>query len=86
MSYLFGVGVEGDRHVQQQFPLLHPPDKVLDPDLQVSRCFVDLLRVTFPSLGQLLCRLQELVCVGVGVLVPREDKQAAQLDEDNTSR
>lgn len=32
-GYLFGVSVEGDGHVQQQFPLLNPSDKVLDPNL-----------------------------------------------------
>ena len=60
--------VEGDGHVQQQFPLLHPSDKVLDADLQVAGCLVDLLGVTLSRLGQLLGCLQQLVSVGVGVL------------------
>lgn len=54
--YLFGVSMEGDRHVQQKLPLLHPAHEVLDAHLQVSSCLVDLLRVTFPRLSQLLCR------------------------------
>lgn len=67
-SYLFGVGVEGDWHVQEKFPLFHPPDKVLNPNFQMPGCFIDLFRVTFPSLSQLLCSLQELVCIGVCIL------------------
>lgn len=67
-SYLFGVGMEGDWHVQEKFPLLHPPDKVLNPNFQMPGCFIDLFRVTFPSLSQLLCSLQELVCIGVCIL------------------
>jgi hypothetical protein len=67
-SYLFDVCVEGDRHVQQDFALLHPPDKVLDPVLQLVGCLVDLLWVTLSCLGQLLCCLQQLVSVSIGVL------------------
>lgn len=55
-SYLFGVRVEGDGHVQQKLPLLHPAHEVLDAHLQVPRRLVDLLGVTFPGLCQLFCR------------------------------
>lgn len=67
-SHLLGVCVEGDRHVEQQLPVFHSPNKVLDPDLQVSGCFVDFLWVTFTSLSQLLGCLQQFVCVSVSVL------------------
>lgn len=67
-SYLFGVGMEGDWHVQEKFPLFHPPDKVLNPYFQMPSCFIDLFRVTFPSLSQLLCSLQKLVCISVRIL------------------
>lgn len=68
MAHLFGVCVEGDGHVQQQLPVFDSPDKVLDSDLQVSGCLVDLLGVALSGLSQLLSRLQQLVCVGVCVL------------------
>lgn len=67
-AHLLGVCVEGDRHVQQQLPVLHPAHKVLDADLQVTRCLVDLLRVALSCLGQLLRCLQQLVSISVGVL------------------
>lgn len=68
VPHLLGVRVEGHRHVQKQLPVLDAADKVLDPDFQVSGCLVDLLGVTFSRLSQLLCRLQQLVGVGVCVL------------------
>lgn len=68
MAHLLGVCVEGDRHVEQQLPVLHSPNKVLDPHLQVSGGLVDFLWVTFSCLCQLLSRLQQLVCIGVCVL------------------
>lgn len=68
LSHLLGVCVEGDRHVEQQLPVFDSPDKVLDPDLQVSGCLVDFLRVALSSLSQLLSRLQQFVRIGVCVL------------------
>lgn len=78
--HLFGVRVEGDRHVQEKLPLLHAAHEVLDAHLQVPRRLVDLLGVTLPGLGQLLGGLQQLVRVGVGVLAAatvRESQRAA---------
>ncbi|TNN75452.1 hypothetical protein EYF80_014264 [Liparis tanakae] len=60
-AYLFDVRVEGDRHVQQDFALLHAANKVLDPVLELVGGLVDLLRVALARLGQLLGRLQQLV-------------------------
>lgn len=60
--------VEGDRHVQQDFALLHAANEVLDPVFELVGGLVDLLRVALSCLGQLLGRLQQLVCIGVSVL------------------
>lgn len=60
--------VEGDRHVQQDFALLHAANKVLDPVLELVGGLVDLLWVALSRLGQLLGRLQQLVCIGVRIL------------------
>lgn len=66
--------VEGDRHVQQDFALLHAPDKVLDSVFELVGGLVDLLRVALSRLGQLLGRLQELIRIGVSVLRRDGDK------------
>lgn len=55
--------------------MLDPPHKVLDSDLEVSGRLVDLLGVALSSLSQLLCRLQQLVCVGVRVLKEVEEEK-----------
>lgn len=68
VSHLLGVCVEGDRHVEQQLPVFDSADEVLDSDLQVSGCLVDLLGVALSGLSQLLSCLQQLVCVSVCVL------------------
>lgn len=67
-AYLFDVRVEGDRHVQQDFALLHAANKVLDSVFELVGGLVDLLRVALSRLGQLLGRLQQLVCIGVRIL------------------
>lgn len=67
-AYLFDVRVEGDRHVQQDFALLHAADKVLDSVFELVGGLVDLLWVALSRLGQLLGRLQQLVCIGVRIL------------------
>lgn len=64
--------VEGDRHVQQDFALLHTANKVLDSVFKLVGGLVDLFWVALSRLGQLLGRLQQLVCIGVSVLC--EDK------------
>lgn len=53
--------------------MLDPPHKVLNSDLEVSGRLVDLLGVTLSGLSQLLCCLQQLVCVGVCVLKEVEE-------------
>lgn len=60
--------VEGDRHVQQDFALLHAANKVLDSVFELVGGLVNLLWVTLSRLCQLLGRLQQLVCIGVRVL------------------
>lgn len=60
--------VEGDGHVQQDLALLHAANKVLDPVLELVGGLVDLLGVALARLGELLGRLQQLVCIGVCVL------------------
>ena len=60
--------VEGDRHVQQDFALLHTANKVLDPVFELVGGLVDLLWVALSCLGQLLRRLQQLVCISVCIL------------------
>lgn len=60
--------LEGDRHVEQDFALLHTTNKVLDPVLQLVGGLVDLFWVALSRLGQLLGCLQQLVCIGVSVL------------------
>lgn len=67
-AHLFDVRVEGDRHVQQDFALLHAANKVLDPVFELVGGLVDLLWVALSCLGQLLGRLQQLVCIGVRIL------------------
>lgn len=67
-AYLFDVCVEGDRHVQQDFALLHTANKVLDSVFKLVGGLVDLLWVALSRLGQLLRRLQQLVCIGVRIL------------------
>lgn len=67
-TYLFAVSVEGHRHVEQDFALFNASYEILDPVLQLVCGLVDLLRITLASLSQLLCRLQEFVCICVGVL------------------
>lgn len=67
-AYLFDVCVEGDRHVQQDFALLHAANKVLDSVFELVGGLVDLLWVALSRLGQLLGRLQQLVCIGVCIL------------------
>lgn len=67
-AYLFDVCVEGDRHVQQDFALLHTANKVLDPVFELVGGLVDLLWVALSCLGQLLGRLQQLVCISVCIL------------------
>lgn len=57
-AHLFDVRVEGDRHVQQDFALLHAANKVLDPVFKLVGGLVDLLRVALSRLGQLFGRLQ----------------------------
>lgn len=73
-AHLFDVRVEGDRHVQQDFALLHAADKVLDSVFELVGGLVDLLRVALSRLGQLLGRLQELIRIGVSVLWRDRDK------------
>lgn len=65
--------MEGDRHVQQNFALLNAANKVLDSVFKLMGGLVDLLWVALSCLGQLLSRLQQLVCIGVCVL--REEKK-----------
>lgn len=60
--------VEGDRHVQQDFALLHTANKVLDSVFKLVGGLVDLFWVALSRLGQLLGRLQQLVCIGVSIL------------------
>lgn len=67
-AYLFDVRVEGDRHVQQDFALLHAANKVLDSVFELVGGLVNLLWVALSRLRQLLGRLQQLVCIGVRVL------------------
>ena len=67
-AHLFDVRVEGDRHVQQDFALLHAANKVLDSVFKLVGGLVDLLWVALSRLGQLLGRLQQLVRIGVGIL------------------
>lgn len=64
--------VKGDRHVEQDLPLLDASHKVLDAVLQLVGSLVDLLRVALSGLGQLLRCLQQLVSVGVGVLKSKQ--------------
>lgn len=80
--HLLGVCVEGDGHVQQQLPVFHSADKVLNANFQVSGCLVDLLWVALSSLSQLLRRLQQLVCVSVRVLQEKHTQKKKQ----NTTR
>lgn len=75
-AYLFHVGVEGHRHVQQDLPLLHAPHEVLYAVFELMGGLINLLRVTFPSLSQLLRGLQQLVRVGVRVLRERTPREA----------
>lgn len=72
-AHLFDVRVEGDRHVQQDFALLHTTNKVLDSVFELVGSLVDLLWVALSRLGQLLGRLQELVGIGVRVLRQRRE-------------
>lgn len=67
-TYLFAVSVEGHRHVEQDFALFNASYEILDAVFQLVCGLVDLLRVTLASLSQLLCRLQEFVCIRVSVL------------------
>lgn len=73
-AYLFHVCMEGHRHVQQDLALLHTANKVLDSVFQLVGGLVDLLWVALSRLGQLLSRLQQLVCIGVSVLRRRESR------------
>lgn len=76
-AYLFHMRVEGDRHVQQDFALLHAANKVLDSVFELVGGLVDLFWVALPRLGQLLGRLEQLVCIGVSVL--RGDKKEGRV-------
>lgn len=67
-AHLFDVRVEGDRHIQQDFALLHAANKVLDSVFKLVGGLVDLLWVALSRLGQLLGRLQQLVGIGVRIL------------------
>lgn len=67
-AYLFHMRVEGDRHVQQDFALLHAANKVLDSVFELVGGLVDLFWVALSRLGQLLGRLEQLVRIGVSVL------------------
>lgn len=71
--------VEGDRHVQQDFALLHTTNKILDSIFKLVGGLVDLLWVALSRLSQLLSRLQQLVCIGVSVL--REYKEGSNQEE-----
>lgn len=51
VSHLLGVCVEGHGHVEQQLPVFHPADKVLDSDFQVPGGLVDFLRVALSGLS-----------------------------------
>lgn len=70
-SYLLNMGVESHWHVQQDFSLLHTPDKVLDPVLQLMGGLIDLLRVTLACLGQLLRSFKQLISICVCILIKR---------------
>ncbi len=74
-AYLFDVRVEGDRHVQQDFALLHAANKVLDSVFELVGGLVDLLWVALSRLGQLLGRLQQLVSISVRILHRRGDEE-----------
>lgn len=74
-AYLFDVCVEGDRHVQQDFALLHAANKVLDSVFELVGGLVDLLWVALSRLGQLLGRLQQLVSICVSVLHEAEQRR-----------
>lgn len=65
--------VKCNRHVQQDFALLHTANKVLDPVFELVGGLVDLFWVALSRLGQLLGRLQQLVCIGVSVLCKDEE-------------
>lgn len=62
------MSVESHRHVEQDFTLFNASYEILDPVLQLMCGLVDLLRVTLACLSQLLCCLQEFICIRVGVL------------------
>lgn len=53
-AYLFHMRVKRHRHVQEDLPLLHAPHKILYPVLELMGSLIDLFRVTFSRLGQLL--------------------------------
>lgn len=76
--------VEGDRHVQQDFALLHTSDKVLDSVFQLVGGLVDLLWVTLARLGELLGRLQQLVGVRVRVLEAEERERQRGINPRKT--
>ena len=57
-AHLFHVRVKGHRHVQEDLPLLDTPHEILYPILELMGSLIDLFRVTFPGLGQLLGRLE----------------------------
>ena len=57
-AHLFHVRVKGHRHVQEDLPLLNAPYEILYPVLKLMGSLIDLFRVTFSGLGQLLGRLK----------------------------
>lgn len=81
-AYLFDVRVEGDGHVQQDLALLHAANKVLDPVFELVGGLVDLLGVALACLGELLGRLQQLVCIGVCVLHRERRGERGRLREN----
>lgn len=83
-SYLFDMCMKGDRHVQQDFALLHAADKVLNSVFELVGGLVDLLWVALSRLGQLLSRLQQLV--GIGVCILHSGTEAQGLDHEGNAK
>ncbi len=67
-THLFRVRVEGDAHVEQVAALLHAGQEGVHAVLEQPRLPVDLLRVAFPGLRELVRRRQQLVRVRHRVL------------------